>query len=124
MTVEQIRVGFDNFSYIIYCPKRKKTAIVDPGYDASKLLEFISSNTLELEYIIITHYHRDHTSGIQKIKNFISSLRIVASELDGLKLGVKVDIKVTDRDRLELGDVNLDFFFNTGSYSWQYMYNC
>ncbi len=114
MTIEQIRAGFDNFSYIIYCPKRKKTAIVDPGYDTSKLLEFISSNTLELEYIILTHYHSDHTSGIQKIKNFISSSRIVASEVDGLKLGVKVDIKVTDRNRLELGDVNLDFFLTPG----------
>ena len=72
MTIEQIRVGSDNFSYIIYCHQKKKAAIVDPGYNTSKTLKFISSNNLELEYIIMTHYHSDHTSGLGKIKNSFS----------------------------------------------------
>ena len=114
MTIEQNRVGFDNFSYIIYCQKTNKAAIVDPGFNTSKLLEFISSNNLELKYIITTHYHSDHTSGIQKIKDSISSSKIVASELDGSKLGRKVDIKVSDGDRLELGEVNLNFILTPG----------
>ena len=114
MTIEQIKVGFDNFSYIIYCQKTNKAAIVDPGYDAIKIIEFISSNNLELKYIITTHFHSDHTSGIDKIKNFISSSKFVASELDGLKLRRKVDIKVKEGDRLELGEVSLNFILTPG----------
>ena len=114
MTIEQNRVGFDNFSYIIYCQKTNKAAIVDPGFNTSKLLEFISSNNLELKYIITTHHHSDHTSGIQKIKGSISSSKIVASKLDCSKLGWKVDIKVSDGDRLELGEVNLNFILTPG----------
>ena len=114
MTIEQIRVGFDNFSYVIYCPKRRKAAIVDPGYDAFKLLEFISSNNLELDYIITTHCHSDHTSGLQKIKNSTSLSRIVASKLDGSKLGITVDIKVSDNEQLKLGNINLNFILTPG----------
>lgn len=114
MTIKQIKVGFDNFSYIIYCSNRRKAAIVDPGFNTSKLLEFISSNNLKLEYLIATHYHSDHTGEIQKIKNSISSSKVVASEPDGSKLGMKVDITVSDNDQLKLGDINLDFILTPG----------
>ena len=114
MTIEQIKVGFDNFSYVIYCDINKKAAIVDPGYDASKLLEFILNNNLELEHIIITHYHGDHSSGCQKIKSSRPSSKIVASELDGAKIDVNVDIIVSDSDRLTLGEVTLDFILTPG----------
>ena len=114
MTVKQIKVGFDNFSYVIYCSNRRKAAIVDPGFNTSKLLEFISSNNLELEYLIATHYHSDHTGEIQKIRNSISSSKVVASESDGSKLGMKVDITISDNDQLKLGDINLDFILTPG----------
>jgi glyoxylase-like metal-dependent hydrolase (beta-lactamase superfamily II) len=112
-TIEQIRVGFDNFSYIIYCPKSRKSAIVDPGFDASKALEFISCKNLDLKYIINTHYHSDHSSESKRIKNSIPS-SIVASKSDGAKMDVEVDITVSDGDRLKLGEVHLDFILTPG----------
>ena len=114
MTIEQIRVGFDNFSYIIHCPKSMKAAIVDPGFNASKTLEYISSNNLKLEYIIITHYHSDHSGDCKKIKNSDPSSKIVASEYDGAKIRPNAEITVTDGDQLKLGEINLDFILTQG----------
>lgn len=115
MAIEQIKVGFDNFSYIIYCRNSKNAAIVDPGYDASKALEFISSKNLELKYIINTHYHRDHTSENKKIKSIFPSSKVVASESDGVKLDVRVDVIASDGVQLELGEeVVLDFILTPG----------
>ena len=111
--IEQIRVGFDNFSYIIYCLISRKSAIVDPGFDASRALEFISSKNLDLKYIINTHYHSDHSSESKRIKNSLPS-SVVASESDGAKMDVEVDITVSDGDRLELGEVCLDFILTPG----------
>ncbi len=113
MTVEQIKVGFDNFSYILYCPLSKKAAIVDPGYNPSKALTFISSQNLELEYIILTHYHSDHSGESERIKHSIPS-RIVASESDGAKLDEEVDIIVSDGDRLKLGELDIHFILTPG----------
>jgi len=114
LAIEQTKVGIDNFSYIVYCPVGKKAAIVDPGFDASKTLKFISSKNLKLEYIIVTHYHSDHSSETKRIKNLIPSSMIVASEQDGKKLGVKTDIIVSDESRLKLGEVDIGFLLTPG----------
>ena len=114
MVIEQIRLGIDNFSYIIYCVKTNKAAIVDPGYNPYKLFGFLSTNDLELKYIIATHYHGDHTGGIQKIKDSIPSSKVIASDLDENKVGVKVDIFVLDGSKLKLGEVFLEFILTPG----------
>jgi len=114
LAIEQIKAGFDNFSYIIYSTKQKKAAIVDPEYDTSKPIEFISSNNLELEYIIVTHNHSDHTGGIREIKDSIPNSKIVASKEENEDLIVEADIIVKDNDTLELGDVKLKFILTPG----------
>jgi glyoxylase-like metal-dependent hydrolase (beta-lactamase superfamily II) len=114
VAIEQIRVGFDNFSYVIYCPNEHKAAIVDPSYDASKTLDFISSNNLELEYVILTHHHSDHSSDTQRIKNKITSAKIIASETDGKKLHMNVDKIVSDGEQLKLGELKLEFILTPG----------
>lgn len=114
LAVEQIKTGFDNFSYVIYCTKTLKAAIVDPGYDATKSLDFISSHNLKLEYVIITHYHSDHSGDCHRIKKSIPSAKIVASESDGAKLNVDADVFVSDGDRITLGNVDLAFLLAPG----------
>ena len=114
MAIEQIRVGCDNFSYVIYCPKKGKAAIVDPGYDAFAALKFISYNNLELEFVINTHYHSDHSSENQSIKNSKPKCKIVASEFSDTKSSVKVDKIVSDGNQLKLGNVHLDFLLTPG----------
>jgi glyoxylase-like metal-dependent hydrolase (beta-lactamase superfamily II) len=51
LAIEQLKVGFDNFSYVIYCTNKKEAAIVDPSFDATKALEFISSNNLKCDIL-------------------------------------------------------------------------
>jgi len=101
-SIEQIKVGFDNFSYIVFCPIIKKAAIVDPGYDASK--------TLGLN----THYHIDHSGETKRVKNLYPLAKIVASKIDKTKPGMKVEIDVSDGDRLKLGEVSLNFILTPG----------
>jgi glyoxylase-like metal-dependent hydrolase (beta-lactamase superfamily II) len=114
MTIKQIKVGYDNFSYIIYDKQYATAAIVDPGFDTTKLLGFISSNNLSLEYLILTHYHHDHSSECRTIKGLIPSVKIIASEKDGKHLYVKPDIVVSDGTQMKLGSITLDFLLTPG----------
>ena len=93
--IEQIKVGFDNFSYVIYCDVSKKAAIVDPGYDSKKILRFVNDMNLDVIYIINTHYHFDHVNENESIKNSTFS-KVVASKIDGKNISGGVDIFVFD----------------------------
>jgi len=114
MVLEQIRVGFDNFCYLIYCPEQKKAAIVDPGFDASKSLQILTTQNLQLDYIILTHYHTDHTAEAKHLKQIIPSAQVVASREDGRRLSVKSDVEVTDGSRLMVGNIVLSFLLTPG----------
>ena len=114
MSIEQLRIGSDNFCYVIWCPVQKKAAIVDPGFDASKSLEFCRAKQLLLEYIILTHYHSDHTAETGRLKQAVPSSKIVASKEDGRHLPVQPDIVVSNEDQLQVGTVVLSFLLTPG----------
>ena len=112
MALEQIKVGFDNFCYVVYCPNKKEAAIVDPSFDGAKALNYIVLNNLELKYIIITHYHSDHSADVNKLKSKIPSANIVASKEDGKRFDI--DVFVSDNNQLKVGDINLKFILTPG----------
>ncbi len=114
MAIEQLRVGFDNFSYVIYCPVQKKAAIVDPGFDAKKLMQFLKENHLSLEFVILTHYHSDHCAELPSLKKITPTAQVVASKEDGQRLPVPPDVVVSDGNMLLLGTVRLSFLATPG----------
>jgi glyoxylase-like metal-dependent hydrolase (beta-lactamase superfamily II) len=111
--IEQIKVGFDNFFYVIYCDVSKKAAIVDPGYDSNKILRFVKDMSLNVCYVINTHYHFDHINENQSIKNSTFS-KVVASKIDGKNISSGVDIFIDDNDFLDIGNVKLKFILTPG----------
>jgi hydroxyacylglutathione hydrolase len=78
------------------------------------VLPFISSKNLILKYIILTHYHSDHTSDTLRIKKSHPSIKIVSSKCDGEKMEFNVDFYISDYDELKVGDVNLKFILTPG----------
>ena len=64
MIFEQIDAGGDrNFSYLIGDEESRLCAVVDPGYDTSKLEARVKALGLKVAYILNTHTHHDHTAG-------------------------------------------------------------
>jgi hydroxyacylglutathione hydrolase len=112
--IEQIRVGFDNFAYLIYCPVQKKAAVVDPGFNAEKILKVITSKNLQLEFIILTHYHTDHTAEVKHLQKALPSAQIVASKDDGQRLSVTPAVIVSDTTQLKVGTIVLSFLLTPG----------
>ena len=114
MAIEQIKVGFDNFSYIIYCINSNNAAIIDPGYDSSKLINYISRQRLNLKYIILTHYHSDHISHCPQLKKQYPDIKIISSKIDSKHINFTIDIGVLDDDEINLGDISLKFILTPG----------
>jgi glyoxylase-like metal-dependent hydrolase (beta-lactamase superfamily II) len=114
MVLEQIRVGADNFCYVIYCPLHKKAAIVDPGFDTTKALQVLGAQNLQLDYVILTHYHSDHSAEAKHLKKNNPLAQIVASKEDGQKLSIRPDVVVSDKSQLHVGNIVLSFLLTPG----------
>lgn len=60
-------------TYVVYDPKEKKAAIIDPGMinreEEEAMERFIERNSLEVTSIINTHLHIDHAIGAAFAKN-------------------------------------------------------
>lgn len=71
------------FSHVVYSHEQTLCAVIDPvlGFDiktgrtntvaADKIIDFISSNNLEVQWILETHIHADHLTGASYLKNKI-----------------------------------------------------
>lgn len=67
LTVSAIKAFSDNYIWAITDQTQQKACIVDPG-DAQPVIEFLESEGLDLESVIVTHHHPDHIGGIKTLR--------------------------------------------------------
>jgi glyoxylase-like metal-dependent hydrolase (beta-lactamase superfamily II) len=53
---------------IIGCPETGEAAVIDPGGDVDKIIEFAKSKNLTIKYLLHTHAHFDHIMGSRALK--------------------------------------------------------
>ena len=47
----------------------KNAAIIDAGDDADKIIQFVESQGLKVEKLLITHGHLDHIMAVEKVRD-------------------------------------------------------
>ncbi|GAW97287.1 MULTISPECIES: hydroxyacylglutathione hydrolase [Colwellia] len=67
--VSAIKAFNDNYIWALASKNNDKIALVDPG-DALVCIEYLQKNKLVLSAILITHHHRDHVGGIEKLLTY------------------------------------------------------
>jgi len=110
--VEQIFVdGFDsNFSYLLYDTDTFEAAIVDPCGDVELIYEECQKlPKLKPKYILITHGHDDHISGLEDVLKFFKA-KVAAHP----KSTLKHDIGATDKKKLKLGNSFIECLYAPG----------
>ena len=81
MIFEQIPVGhMQNFSYLIGDEKIKEAAVVDPGWEISKILSIAKKYDLKVKFILVTHSHYDHIDAVKEIVDATNAIVYVHKE--------------------------------------------
>lgn len=113
--IKQMAVGpMMNYSYLIGDKVTKEMAVVDPGWDAEKIMQEAKSAGFELKYILATHTHFDHIHDISKI---ISALNVttIVHEAEAGALEGEGNIKtVSDGDMFNVGGLELKAIHTPG----------
>lgn len=69
ITIKPIPALRDNYIWAIVDEKSKKTVIVDPG-EAAPVIHFLTTNSLSLMAILLTHHHWDHINGVAALEPY------------------------------------------------------
>ncbi len=80
MQIKTFQGGFDkNLSYLIWCKKTRKAAIIDPSVEVPNIIETINKYNLLLNKILITHTHHDHIYYIEDFLYMYPNAQILCS---------------------------------------------
>lgn len=116
-------------TYLVVDESTKEGFIVDPGGYNPKLTKKVSDEGIAIKYIVLTHGHADHISGVNEHLDDFPDAKVVVHtnekpmledprENQSLMFGsaqtVKGDIFVNDGDELEVGNLRLKFIFTPG----------
>ena len=54
--------------YVVGCERTREGVLIDPGDEVEALLETIAAQKLKTRYILLTHAHLDHITGVKRAK--------------------------------------------------------
>lgn len=102
--------------YIFFLDGGKRAALVDPAGIPANLLRVLREGQYHLEYILITHKHRDHCDATEDVAAQFPRAKIVMHTADIAAIGRLADValRVRDGDELEFGDVRIRMLHTPG----------
>ena len=72
MIIESQAVGpFFKNGFVVACEETREGVLIDPGDEVEGLLAFAARNTLAIQYILLTHAHVDHVTGVAAAKRVL-----------------------------------------------------
>ncbi|OAH96690.1 hydroxyacylglutathione hydrolase [Methylomonas methanica] len=101
LEILQIPVLQDNYIYLIQDTDSGLTAAIDPAV-ADAVIDVLTENSWQLDYIFNTHHHGDHVGANLQLKQQ-TGCKIVGSAADQARIP-GIDIMLGDGDLVKLGN--------------------
>lgn len=103
--------------YVVMDENTKKGFVIDPGGDVDDIEKAINEMGVKVEYILLTHGHVDHTSGVKELKD-ITGAKVGISKNDenmiksgqdlfGPLLPGYADLYLKHGDRINVSDIEI-----------------
>ena len=67
LEVRAVHPFFKN-GYVVGCEETRDAVVIDPGDEVDQLLEAVKRHGLQVRYILLTHAHLDHITGVGRAK--------------------------------------------------------
>ena len=124
MKVKVMQVGpIGTNCYILEDDTTGKTAVIDPGDEAGRILKVLEEDKVEVEYILLTHGHYDHTTAVPELARTFPQAAIYIHKADANGAGSQLfplagqveGLKYYDEgDTLPLGSLTIQVLHTPG----------
>lgn len=113
MIIRQLDVGhMDNFCYLVGCEKTRKAVVIDPGAEVERIVSEAHKDGLDIQYIVNTHGHGDHTAGSARLKA-LTGANIIIHTLEAAAVP-QADILLSGDQELKVGEITFKVFHTPG----------
>lgn len=107
--ISAIKAFNDNYIWAITNKDNDNLALVDPG-DAAVCITYLEENGLKLSAILITHHHRDHVGGIDKLLCYAKDKGWVVTVYGPASENIaQLDVKLAEGDTINLPEFACHF---------------
>ena len=116
MKIKRFQGGYDkNFCYVVSCDETRMAAIIDPSVEINPIIEYIESEDLILDKILVTHTHHDHIYYLNDFIDLYPLAKIYAASNAAFKTVIEFK-KVEHNDVIILGKLFILSLFTPGHY--------
>lgn len=97
--VRAVQPFFKN-GFVLGCEETREGVVIDPGDEVDDLLAAVESHCLRIKYILLTHAHLDHITGVARAKSALGvpvglhrddNFLYEAAVQQGLMFGIRVE---------------------------------
>jgi hydroxyacylglutathione hydrolase len=91
---------FSKNGFVVGCPDTHESILIDPGDEVEQLLDVVRRGELTVKYVLLTHAHLDHITGVARAKAALAvpvglhradEFLYKAAVQQGIAFGFKVD---------------------------------
>lgn len=105
----------DNFIYLITDIKTRRSAVVDPAWDAKTIIDQAKSQEIEITDILLTHSHHDHINRVEEILEYSDpQLHLLKQESDFWQTELDNPTLHHGGDLLSIGDTDIQILHTPG----------
>lgn len=125
MIIKRVIAGVNAVNcYIAFDEETREAVVLDPGGDVDDICKALNQFGAKVKYIVLTHGHFDHTSGVEELKNIVGAPVAMAKEDNDMFLQGAMyygplpedgaDICLKDGDTLEFGNHTMKVLVTPG----------
>lgn len=124
MKVKMMQVGpIGTNCYILEDETAKRAAVIDPGDEADRILSILKGMDSQVDYILLTHGHYDHTTAVPELHQALPNAKIYIHQADANGAGSRLfplagqvdDLLLYDEgDTLPLGTLTIHVLHTPG----------
>ena len=124
MKVKMMQMGpIGTNCYILEDEGEKRAAVIDPGDEAGRILSVLREMDSQVDYILLTHGHYDHTTAVPELHEALPDAKIYIHKADANGTGSRIfplagqvkDLLFYDEgDTLPLGTLTVEVLHTPG----------
>jgi len=114
--IKQMEIGpMANYVYLLGATGSKDAVVVDPAWDIHAIVEAAARDGRRIVGALVTHWHPDHTNGLQELVDKTdAAVYVNAEDVPWLPSPVGNLKPARPGDALQLGDVKVEFLHTPG----------